>query len=334
MFEPNVVKARRGGWPRRSRRGAVALLLMTLTLVLLGAVTVRPLAAQQGSERGADRTWFPRHRLFEPLLADPNQPRYTAALISTDVFRHTSSPAERPPFQLPGTSGNDIEGAVGVGVSRAVVRLASWPDGGVDLGWMVGLFSRFRLAQPSRDAVGDDWFVGIPLTVRKGRLSARVRLLHHSSHMGDEIQQQGAKRIEYSWEGFDGLLAWRPSPHSRLYGGGTWAARTNSYTWVYYPSEGGYYPTMYTERFALQAGGETGWFPWDAGRAGLVAGIDWQAGDRADWRGQWSIVAGLSGHGDGYGGKLLARCFTGPSPMGEFFLTEEHYCGLEADVEF
>lgn len=340
MYRPaRIRRSRRTADPadpgaRRTHARPAPLLAAAVGALLLVAGLAAPALAQTSSP-DSDRTWFPRHRLFEPLIADPDQPRYTAALIGTDVLTHNSAPAERPPFPgIQHAHGTDIEGAVGVGFSRAVVRLDSWRGGGMDLGWMVGYFTRFRMQLPSRDQVANDWFVGIPLTLRRGSLSARIRLLHHSSHMGDELEADGVKRIEYSWEGLDGVLAWNATQHTRLYGGGTWTARTNSYLLKYSSALVAYVPTVFTETGALQAGAETGWFPWSRGRAGLVAAVDWQAGDRASWRSQWSVVAGLSGHGDGYGGRLLVRCFSGPSMMGEFFLTEEHYCGLEADAEF
>jgi Protein of unknown function (DUF1207) len=294
-------------------------------------------SVSDSTARRSGRRWFPQTVLFQPLIADPNQPRNTAGLIFTDLFTHsrTAHPAERPPFILENTSDNtDVQGAVGVGFSHPVFRLAEWPGGGLDIGWMVGLFSRFRMEQSSKDLVSDDWYVGIPFTLERGPLSARVRLLHHSSHMGDEVQQAGARRIEYSWEGADGLLAWSPAAHSRVYGGGTWVIRPNTYLLKFLPSVNDYREVVFTEHAALQAGAETGWYPWAHGNLGLVAGIDWQAGDRADWRSQWSVVAGIAGHGPGFGGRLVARCFRGPSTLGEFFLTDEHYCGLETTLAF
>lgn len=309
-----------------------------------GSCVRQPDGAWNAAERSVadstpsrDRRWFPRTNLFQPLIADPNQPRNTAGLIFTNLFTHsrTEHPAERPPFLLENTSDNtDIQGAVGVGFSHPIYRLARWTGGGLDVGWMVGLFSRFRMEQSSKDLVSDDWYVGIPFTLRRGPLSARVRLLHHSSHMGDEVQQMGARRIEYSWEGADGLLAWSPAQHSRIYGGGTWIIRPNTYLLKFLPSANDYREVVFKEHAALQAGAETGWYPWARGDLGLVAGLDWQAGDRADWRSQWSIVAGIAGHGPGIAGRLLARCFWGPSMLGEFFLTDEHYCGVETTLAF
>ncbi len=313
-------------------------MLRTILAVAAGlaAATVWPTrAAAQGAPEGS--VWFPATRLFEPLLADPNQPRNTAALLWTDLLESTDAfdPGRpRPPFRLAGTGdGSDLEGAVGIGFEKAVVRLDRWEDGALDVGFTVGVFSRFRLEQPSRDELSNDWYVGIPFTLAQGPLSARFRILHHSSHMGDEAQAQGAQRIEYSWEGVDAVLARSLAPHTRVYGGGTIVLRTNSYVLV--PSvEGDYVPVVFTESAALQAGGETGWFPWADGRAGLVAGLDWQAADRSGWHRQLSLVAGVEADGAAFGTRLLARCFDGPSNVGEFFLGRERYCALEFGLRF
>ncbi len=305
---------------------------------LLALAWLPRVAAAQSVDTAAVGSWLPSIEWFPALIADPSQPRNTAALIATDVLENTASPAERPPFELAGASGSrDVEGAVGLGFSRSIIRLDRWADGGIDLGITAGVFSRFRLEQPSRDELADDWFVGLPVTVASGPISARFRLLHHSSHMGDEAQEQGAARIEYSWEGLDGVVGWSPRRGSRVYGGGTVVVRNNSYTYVQTtPPSGGaqYEPRIFTEAGALQAGAETGWFPWADGDAGLVAGFDFQAADRSDWRGQYAIVAGLERRGGSHVGRLLARCYSGPSPMGEFFLSEEKYCGLEATIQF
>lgn len=307
---------------------------------IMQAAASAPVAAQARSEgaaaprAGQARTeWFSGQPAFRPLIADPNEPRNTAALLYTDLLLDSGDPAERPPFELVRSDGRDLQGAVGLGFSQPVVSFRGQDSSVIDVGWMVTVFSRFRLEEPSRDELLTDWYVGVPITVTDGALSGRFRLLHHSSHMGDEAQEQGARRIEYSWEGVDALVAYEPLAHTRVYGGGTVVLRNNSYVLVR-DRFGDYGPVTVTEKGAIQAGAETGWFGWAGGRAGLVAAVDYQAADRSSWRAQWSFAAGPSLEYRALSGKLLVRCFHGPSAAGEFFLTEENYCGLEFQAHF
>ncbi len=280
------------------------------------------------------RRWLPEGTFFGPLLADPAQVRNSAALLYTDILRPIAHPAERPAYDLPGGGGNEVQARVGLGFSRPVYRIAADEHGGVDIGFMVGVFTRFRVEQASRDEFSSDWYVGVPLTIREDSWGLRLRVLHHSSHMGDELEQSGVARFEYSWEGADMLLSWSPTPGTRIYGGGLLVARNNSYTYRFDPRQVRYVPVLFTERGALQGGVETEWMGWQDGHLGFTAGLDVQAADRADWRGQYSLVAGLQARGLGREGSLLAHCFSGPSFVGEFFMTRERYCGLEAVVTF
>ncbi|MGH2394840.1 MAG: hypothetical protein ACRDGH_15360, partial [Candidatus Limnocylindria bacterium] len=66
---------------RASRHASAA------TIALLAAFTPGDVAAQDDV---ADR-WFPDDAWFEPLLADPQQPRYAAALGATDLFDATDA---------------------------------------------------------------------------------------------------------------------------------------------------------------------------------------------------------------------------------------------------
>ncbi len=288
-----------------------------------------PALAQSPSGR-----WFPSARHFPPLLADPTEPRYSAALIATDLFARTAAPAERPAFQLGEPGANldaDLQGAVGIGTSVPVFELARWPGGGATLGALVGVFARFRVEQSSRDEVANDWYVGVPLALAHGPLGARLRLVHRSSHMGDELQAQGAARTEFSYEAVDLLAAYRPAGSVRVYGGGAVNLRTNSY--ILEERDGQLIRFSYHDRLSVQAGTELSWKRWAAGAAALLAGVDLQASDRTDWQPQLSAILGLGGRLGGRVARLLARCYDGPSMIGEFFRTDERYCGIEAALE-
>ncbi len=72
-----------------------------------------------------------------------------------------------------------------------------------------GVFSQYNLDTPSDDLINADYLVGPMLTLRRGRVSARLRLYHQSSHLGDEfiLNKPGVDRINLSFEPFDGLVA-------------------------------------------------------------------------------------------------------------------------------
>ena len=49
------------------------------------------------------------------------------------------------------------------------------------------VFAQFDLDVNSYDLLNADYIVGIPITMRTGAFSARLRLYHQSSHLGDEF---------------------------------------------------------------------------------------------------------------------------------------------------
>ena len=50
-----------------------------------------------------------------------------------------------------------------------------------------GVFAEFDVAVSSFDFFAADFLVGLPVHIRRGALSGRVRLYHQSSHLGDDI---------------------------------------------------------------------------------------------------------------------------------------------------
>lgn len=305
-------------------------------LVLILAFTTGDVAAQQT----ARASWFPDDALFRPLLADPHQPRYTAALIGTNLFERSAESTIRPGFEPRGVSENtdfDVQGAVGLGIEIPVYRIDAWPGGGVDIGATAVVFARFRMEEPSRDEVGSDWWVGVPIFFRDGPWDSRFRIVHRSSHLGDEVQEYGARRIEYSYEGVDAVIGYRLGEESglggRVYGGGTFILHNASYIYDGDPFADGR-RVAFDDRGGVQAGAELIWLPWKGGAVGVEAGLDWQRFERSEWRDALALTAGLYGRLRGREARLRALCFDGPSPMGEFFRTDERYCGLEATVLF
>lgn len=298
-----------------------------LALVLMTA------ASLHAQETSFWERFMPRVRYFEPLVADPLEPRMGIGLIQTNVFERAVLGHERlQPFDFPDPedSSSDVNAAAAIGGSIPLLRLADWGDeGGIVASAQLGVFSRFRIEYPSRDDVGQDWFVGMPFEFRSNEWSGRFRIMHRSSHIGDElVETTGARRIEFGGEFADFLLGYAFMPNTRVYGGATWNFR--SYTEQL--------PALRArdmhDTFALQAGVDGAWYGWSQGRTGLMGGFDWQSAQRTGWRSQFSVAGGFAARVGTQGTKLLLRYFHGPSTLGEFFMTPETLWGVEWVVDF
>ena len=299
---------------------------MAVAFILLAA---SPTRAQDFWQR-----FLPRVHYFQPLVADPLEPRMAIALIQTDVFERAGEGLERREsfsFPDPEDAAKDVTAAAAIGGSIPLFQLAHWPGkGGIVASAQLGVFSRFRIEYPSRDDVGQDWFVGMPFEIAYNKFSGRFRIMHRSSHIGDElVEVTGARRIEFGGEFADFIAAYEVLKETRAYGGATWNFR--SYTEQL--------PALRArdmhDYFEVHAGIDRSWYGWSSGRTGLIGGIDWQAAQRTGWRSQFSISGGFAARvPNGQGTKVLLRYFHGPSSMGEFFLTKETFFGLEWVVDF
>lgn len=313
--------------PARSEQGPRVLRSALLALASTLAAAA-PAAAQS-------HTWFPAQRRFAPLVADPREVRLAGSLGVTDVLDPGKAPRERPAFAVvdPDDFRRDFEAFVALGGTVLLWGASDSPDRGIVLGAQAGVFARFRVEKPSRDYLASDWIVAFPVEWQNGRLSGRARILHRSSHLGDEfIFETGARRIEFGHEAIDMLLAYRALPELRFYGGGAWIFRSNTENEPNLRQLG----HDIHDDFTLQAGvdGEW-WFRAEQPRLSLVAGIDAQAAQRTEWRPQIAAAAGIGARGapGARGGlRILLRYFTGPSTLGEFFLTDESFWTLEAVV--
>lgn len=310
-----------------------------LAAALFPLLVASPLAAQAGAPDGAaekhaaagaagtaaqERRLFPGLHYFDSPVADLREPRMAGALIGTDLLA-TPSAQERAVFDFPAGDDPsfDVQGVVSLGTNLPVLRPVATPDGGVLLGFQVGVNARFRLERPSRDKVGTDWMVALPLEVAYHRWSARFRLLHRSAHLGDELAEEtGAQRIEYSHEAVDGLAAYRIGNAVRVYGGGTYIFRSVTQLELQFSG-------ALRDELSVQAGFEAALGTMAEGRFAPIVALDWQRAQRTDWDDEVSAAIGMTTRAGGRTFSLLLRHFNGPSTMGEFFLTPESFWGLE-----
>jgi hypothetical protein len=266
-----------------------------------GLEQVHVMVSGAGSSRGDVPIVLPAGDLFRPLIADPKQPQFFVSFIkmTTPVDRISAS-------------------SVGYGETFGLWR---WPGVRPGEGWQLnftgGLFAQFNLSAPSNDLVNADYNIGFSGTHREGPLSARFRLFHQSSHLGDEflLSQPNVKRINLSIEAID-VVASYEWDRWRVYGGAGYLIGRD--------------PPDLKPGFA-EAGVEyrSPRFSWDLGR--FVAGIDLHSFQEQNWKTANSIKAGLElGQADPGRRRVrvLGEYYDGSSPFGQFFRTDIHYYGV------
>jgi hypothetical protein len=304
--------------------------LSTVALLAMGfAITLA--TDVQAQAENFDRL-FPHVHYFTAPFADPLEPRLSVGLLKTNLFVVAPEGRERSrSFFIPDPddSASDVDAVTGIGGTLPFWHIKRTAKGGVVAALQAGVHGRFRIEYPTREDVGQDWFVGMPIEFADGPWSGRVRFMHRSSHLGDElVETTGASRIEVGGEYLDFLAAYTFRPNTRVYGGASWIFR--SYTQAT--------PVLLalgrSDRTVVQAGAETGWFPWSSGRLGLIGGLDWRRAERTGWDDSIAAAAGIAVKTPTRGGRLIVRYFTGKSLLEQFFLTPERYWSLELVTDF
>ncbi|MCK6491968.1 MAG: DUF1207 domain-containing protein [Nitrospira sp.] len=152
-------------------------------------------------EGGASSSVFPSDDVFRPLMADPKQPQFFATYQSVQRREPTST--------VTGVGKSVNVGSVGFGENFGFYSKRHGCNGW-QVGLLGGVFSQFNLDAPSSDLINADYIVGIPLSWRQGAWSARVRLYHQSSHVGDEflLENPGFNRVNLSFEEMEGIVSY------------------------------------------------------------------------------------------------------------------------------
>jgi len=251
---------------------------------------------------------FPQGDFFCPLVSDPKEPRSFAS------FLKGTSPPEDGAL---GAMDTDV-GSVGIGDSFGFYRWAgATPGDGVQIGIAAAVFAQFDLATSSLDLINTDFVVGIPLTYRRGEFSARFRLYHQSSHLGDEfLLREEPERVNLAFESLELILSRAMGP-ARLYGGG-------EYLFNREPDD--------LEEWLAHAGVEVRFGP--RGGANFISAVDVKSSEEQDWKPAWSVRSGVEG---GWGRdpghpprrwSLLLEYYDGPSPYGQFYREQVRFYGL------
>ncbi len=243
---------------------------------------------------------FPAGDVFHPLIADPKQPQFFVSFRTYHTRDDTSNVA-----------------AVGFGESFGLYRLPGKEQGdGVQVSVAAALFAQFDLDAPSSDLVNADYTIGFPVTWRRGPYSARLRIYHQSSHLGDEfLLRARPARVNLSYEAVD-LIASREWGQWRGYLGGEYLIRRE-------PSD--------LKPASAHAGVEYRGATTYLGIGRLVGGVDVKSFQEHDWAVDTSLKLGVEIGRPGPGGRrvqIMAEGFRGHSPHGQFYTDRISYYGL------
>ena len=250
---------------------------------------------------------LPQGGLFCPLVGDPKAERSFASYLRGD-FATIALPDADPKTNI---------AAVGLGDSFGLLRVGSARIGdGVQLDLMGAIFAQFDLDRPSFDLINADYIIGLPVTLRFSGFSARARLYHQSSHLGDEfLLSRLPERENLSFESVELILS-QELGALRVYAGGESFFRRRPLEVVSRLAHGG------VELRPAQFG---------AGR--VVAALDVKVVEAADWEWAWSGRAGIeiarvpsAGHPPRVL-SLLGEYYDGPAPYGQFYRENIRYFG-------
>jgi hypothetical protein len=249
---------------------------------------------------------LPRGELFDPLIADPRQPHFSASYqwyLDDQELNHVGSANFGETFAL---FGGNLWGG-------------RWEIGGLG-----GVFSIFNLGADSYDLVNSDFRAGLTFSARKAVVSAQLKLYHQSSHLGDEyLLNNQVNRINLSYEGADLLISGDPWPWLRLYGGP--GVLLNSY-----PKD--------LHRLSAQLGVELQSpvaFIRNAVRP--IAAFNYAGREENHWSEELSTSAGIQLENPKLSKmrvQILANYFKGNSPNGQFFVRRIETLGVGVHLHF
>jgi Protein of unknown function (DUF1207) len=262
-------------------------------------------------------TPLPRGDVFCPLVADPKAPHSFVSYLR-----------ERSDTGRGQLSANVA--SVGIGDMFGLGRWSGKrPGDGVQLSLTGAVFAQFDLGAPSYDLLNADYVIGLPLTIRRGRGSMRLRIYHQSSHLGDEYllrePPDRRDRENLSFESVEAILS-LDAGALRVYGGGERLVNRE-------PSD--------LAGTVVHGGAEFRPMTWvipfgDLGGFRFVAASDIKTSKEHDWKPSVSARAGLEydrARGTEPPGRrwgLFAEFYEGPSPYGQFFRERVRFMGVGA----
>jgi hypothetical protein len=281
--------------------------LRAVACVLYGAALAVPLQGQ------SVLTVLPRTPAFEALSADPLAPRFSGALVTTDLFTRPLN--GHRPDAVRDASALDREPHALVSLGGIVPMLAARLGGGCRMTASVEalVLARFRLR--TTQAMSNDWWVGVPIAASCGAAAMQLRLYHRSDHLNDEfLLLNDMNRHGPVQDGVDATASWRPADAVRIYGGG------------------GHIMRGYWGPFGSSTHGGIEYLRSVGGDVRLVAALHLRAMEMNGWRTQRMLLAGVEYRGGDSMVRVALRDLRGPSTVGEFFMNDEHQFGIEMTI--
>ena len=245
---------------------------------------------------------LPTNPLFQPLLADPRWPHFSASFqryIDDEQLRNVAS--------------------TNFGEYFSIYRFGGPWKSTMELGIQAGVFAIFDLDSQSFDLINADYLVGIPFTTKKGNFDNLTRIFHQSSRLGDEFLLRGQtdERINLSYEGVNILFSYHLPAEFRLYAGGGY---------IFHKEPSGLDP------WSTQAGlGFRSPRLWLKGSLRPVAGMDVQNRQESNWNTDVSARAGIQFENPDFLSRklpLLFGYYNGKSPNGQFYENNIEFFGL------
>ncbi len=271
---------------------------------VVGVTVAEPVPAAAAPRASAElATGFLRPgRLFDPLLADPRWPHFSAAhqrYLRDQDFRDVA--------------------AVSFGETIGLYRFDAPWGGQLETGLQASVFAIFDLDAESHDLINADYFVGLYGAHRIRDLQLLGRVYHQSSHLGDEfLLRSQVQRVNLSYEAVDLTAAYYLLDGVlRPYAGGG----------VLFDQD----PPDLQRGFAHY--GLEFRSPWTlaAGTIVPVAAADVGHREQNRWQPDLSLRAGFEFQTLQLYGRtvaLMLEYFKGHSPNGQFFEREIDYVGL------
>jgi len=252
--------------------------------------------------------FLPKTRLFQPLLADPRWPHFSASYqryLDNDQLKNVA--------------------ATSFGESFSIYRFGGPWDTAMEFGIQAGVFSIFDLDAQSFDLINADYMVGIPIALKKGNFTNLLRIFHQSSHLGDEFLLRGRtdKRVNLSYESVDDLISYHLPLGFRIYAGGGYLLRKS-------PSD--------LDPWSTQAGLEfRSTRTWLGGALRPVAAVDVQHRQESDWNTDISARTGIQFENPDFLSRkllVLLEYYNGKSPNGQFYENSIEFFGLGVHLFF
>ena len=279
---------------------------------------------QDAAESDGSRTvWFPGEFVTAPLLANPLEVHLGGGIISTERDIDDS------------IDGRNLEAQVAIGLRIPVVRFQDEAPGrpALDLGFEVGVWSRFFMESIEKEQIATDYRVGLPFGLRYRMLDVRLTLLHVSSHFGDDYLEDNPQDVfQSSREGFELLVGARPGADVRLYVGGDLnLGRSEDFTGTGEPDDPFIIFTT-VEKWAFRFGAEWDQTRWGDKRIAPFAAANFEITEFTD-RIASHVRAGAAFRVNGVRIYLDLEYHDGPSPMGQFRTIDEQWIGASLTVE-